>query len=184
MHTEKKLTLASLPNKKYSTWVQTERKAHEAWGRLVTSSPRAAALLHQLVAHMDESAAVVTTHLTLSKMCGCSLNTVKRAVKDLQASNWIQVIQIGGKGAALAFVINSKVAWATNRDMLHLAVFSARVIADRGDQNDLCLSDQPLRRIPILRSSEMQLPTGDGLPPPSQPSIDGLEPDLPYIQQP
>jgi hypothetical protein len=68
--------------------------------------------------------------------------------------------------------------------MLHLAVFSARVIADRGDQNDLCLSDQPLRRIPILRSGEMQLPTGDGLSPPSQPSIDGLEPDLPYIQQP
>jgi hypothetical protein len=179
-----KLGLATLPEKKHSTWVQTERKAHEAWAKLVTASPRAAALLHQLVAHMDESAAVVATYSTLAKMCGCSPETIKRAIKDLQLGNWIQVVQIGGKGAALAFVINSRVAWATSRNMLHLAVFSARVIADHSDQNDLCLSDQPLRRIPILRSGEMQLPTGDGLPPPSQPSIDGLEPDLPYIQQP
>jgi hypothetical protein len=36
-----------------------------------------------------------------------------------------------------------------------------------------------LRRIPVLFPGEQQLPTGDGLPPPSQPSIPGLEPDLP-----
>jgi Crp-like helix-turn-helix domain len=178
-----KLTLAALPEKKHAPWVQTERKAHEAWGRLVTSSPRAAALLHQLVAHMDESAAVVTTHSTLAKMCGCSPETIKRAIKDLQLGNWIQVVQIGGKGAALAFVINSRVAWATSRDMLHLAVFSARVIADRSDQNDVCLSTEKLRRIPVLHPGELQLPTGDGLPPPSQSSFDGLEPDLPQILQ-
>jgi Helix-turn-helix domain len=181
--TAKNLGLVPLPAKKYSTWVQTERKAHEAWASLIGKNPRAAMLLHQLVAHMDEAAAVVATHATLGKICGCSTDTIKRAIKYLQLGNWIQVVQIGGKGAALAFVINSRVAWATSRDMLHLAVFSARVIADKKDQDDACLSATELRRIPMLRSVEMQLPIGDGLAPPSQPSLDGLEPDLPQILQ-
>ncbi len=30
---------------------------------------------------------------------------------------------------------------------------------------------------------EQQLPSGDGLPPPSEPFLDGMEPDLPATQQ-
>ncbi|MDS0871496.1 hypothetical protein, partial [Escherichia coli] len=33
-------------------WVQTERKAHEAWANLIAKKPRAAMLLHHLVAQM------------------------------------------------------------------------------------------------------------------------------------
>ena len=38
-----------------------------------------------------------------------------------------------------------------------------------------------LRRIPTLYPGEMQLPSGPGDTPPSQPSIPGMEPDLPSL---
>jgi hypothetical protein len=41
------------------TWVQTERAAHEAWAALIGRQPRAAALLHLLVANMDRSGALL-----------------------------------------------------------------------------------------------------------------------------
>ena len=71
------------------TWVQTERAAHEAWGRLTVSSPRAAALMHHLVAQMDQSAAVVASHAALAAITGMSPSTIKRAINDLKAGNWI-----------------------------------------------------------------------------------------------
>jgi len=170
-----------MPEHKRQTWVQTERKAHEAWGRLVLESPRAAALMHTLVAHMDQSAAVVASYATLAKITGMSVMTIRRAVADLQAGNWVQVVKIGGKGATCAYVVNSRVAWASSRDMLPMAAFSARVLADPDDQDQVTLEGPTLQRVPILRAGEMQLPTGEGEDPPSQPSIDGLEPDLPTI---
>lgn len=165
------------------TWVQTDRKAHEAWGRLVLDSPRAAGLLHTLVAHMDESAAVVCSYKVLSELSGMSFSTVRRAIAELKAGQWIQTVQLGGKGGSLAFIVNSRVAWATKREHLALAVFSARVIASSEEQDTDALEGPPLRRIPTLRHvGELQLPTGPGEDPPSQPAIDGMEPDLPAVR--
>lgn len=163
------------------TWVQTERATHEAWGRLTTRSPRAAAMAHFLVANMESSGAVVASYAVLAKITGMSVATVRRAINDLKTDRWIEVVQIGGKGGANAFVINSRVGWAQGRDKLHLAGFTARVIADRDEQP--LLDDAPLRRIPVLQRGEMQLPSGPGEEPPSQPSIPGMEPDLPYIDK-
>lgn len=162
------------------TWVQTERATHEAWGMLTVSSPRAAALAHFLVANMEQSGAVVASYATLSKMSGMSVSTIRRAVDDLKAGRWIEVVQIGGKGGANAFIINARVAWSQGRDRMHLAAFSARVIADREEQT--FIDDAPLRRIPTIMPGERQLPSGPGEEPPAQPSIEGLEPDLPAIQ--
>lgn len=161
------------------TWVQTERATHEAWGRLTVSSPRAAALAHFLVANMEASGAVVASYATLAKMTGMSVSTIRRAIDDLKAGRWIEVVQIGGKGGANAFRINSRVAWAQARDKLHMASFTARVLADRDDQQ--AIDDAPLRRIPTLMPGEQQLPSGPGEEPPSQPAFPGLEPDLPHI---
>lgn len=147
---------------------------------LTTRSPRAAAMAHYLVANMESSGAVVASYATLAKITGMSVATVRRAIDDLKADRWVEVVQIGGKGGANAFVINSRVGWAQGRDKLHLAAFSARVIADREEQ--ACIDDAPLRRIPTLMPGERQLPSGPGEEPPSQPSIEGLEPDLPAVQ--
>ncbi|MBK3824255.1 helix-turn-helix domain-containing protein [Paraburkholderia aspalathi] len=170
-----------LAESKQVTWVQTERATHEAWGRLTTRSPRAAAMAHYLVAHMERTGAVVASYATLSKITGMSIATVRRAIDDLKADRWVEVVQIGGKGGANAFVINSRVAWAMGRDKLHMAAFTARVIADVEEQPQI--DDTPLRRIPTLHPGELQLPTGPGEDPPSQPSIPGMEPDLPALTE-
>ena len=180
---ESDLTPVSKPiSSENEAWVQTDRYAHEAWGRLTLKAPRAAALMHHLVAMMDESAAVVASHAALAAVTSMSASTVKRAINDLKAGDWIEVIQIGGKGGALAFIINSRVGWATTRDKLHLAAFSARVLAVGSEQAEGYLDAPPLHQLPVLRAGEQQLPTGPGEDPPSQPSFAGLELDLPSIR--
>ena len=163
-----------------STWVQTERSAHEAWAQLVRTNGRAAALLHVLVANMDSQAAVVASRATLAQLVGYSEATVKRAVADLKSDRWIEVIQLGGKGGVNAYVVNSRVAWADSRDNLGRAVFRATVVTTRAEQAE-GISTAPLRSIPTLYPGESQLPHGPGAEPPSQPSIPGMEPDLPAI---
>ena len=179
---ESKLSHPPLTRSARQTWVQTDRAAHEAWGHLVHKSPRAAALMHHLVAHMDQSAAVVASYATLAKICGFSVATVRRAVDDLKSRQWIQVVQIGGKGAANAFVVNSRVAWAANRDMLlwrHSQPEFSQVQTSKMQKHWMARLFDVSR---ILRAGERQLPTGPGEDPPSQPAIEGMEPDLPSLQ--
>ena len=164
-------------------WVQTERKAHEDWAALSMKKPVAGALLHKLVAQMGHQNAVVISQKVLAAMLGVSDRTIQRAVKDLAEGHWIQVVRLG-KGKEAAYVVNDRVAWGQPRDQLRLSVFSATVVADLSDQDgEALLGHGDLRRIPTLYPGERQLPTGSGAEPPSQPSIEGLEPDLPAIIQ-
>jgi hypothetical protein len=164
-------------------WVQTERKAHEAWANLIARKPRAAMLLHHLVAQMGHQNAVVVSQKTLGKLMGVTDRTVRSAVADLVAERWIQVIKMNGPGTVAAYVVNDRVAWGQPRDQLRLSVFSATVVADAEDQDTLTLEHAGLRRIPSLYPGEMQLPAGPGEDPPSQPSMPGLEPDLPALTE-
>lgn len=167
---------------KTGQWVQTERKAHEAWAQLISRKPRAAEALHYLVAHMGSQNAVVMPQKVLATLMGRSVDTVQRAIRDLAAERWIQVVRIG-KGKEAAYVINDQVAWGQPRDQLRLSAFSATVIADAEDQDALTLDHASLRRLPTLYPGEQQLPSGEGLPPPSQPNLDGMEPNLPARKQ-
>lgn len=135
-------------------------------------------LLHHLVANMQTQNAVVVSQKTLAKMMGVHERTVRRAVTDLVEEQWIQVVRIGN-GKEAAYVVNDRVAWGQPRDQLRLSVFSAAIVADFEDQDQALLGSGELRKIPTLFPGERQLPTGPGEPPPSQPSIEGLEPDLP-----
>ena len=182
MRAEKiQLGAPSAPDRKRGgTWVQTERAAHEAWASLVRSNQRAAALLHILVAHMDHQAAVVASRATLAQLVGYSEATVKRAIADLRAENWIDVVQLGGKGGVNAYIVNSRVAWADSRELLGTAAFTARVLARQEEQN-LAPIETPLRRIPTLYPGERQLPMGPGEDPPAEPPFPGMEPDLPTL---
>lgn len=164
------------------TWVQTDRAAHEAWGRLAMESPRASALLHHFVANMGHQNAVVVSQKVLAKMMRCDERTVRRAVGDLVADQFIQVVSMGGGGTVNAYIVNDQVAWGEARDsMPRVSIFTARVIADIDDQDREQLARINLRRIPVLFPNEIQLPTGPGEDPPSQPSIEGMEPDLPAL---
>lgn len=163
-------------------WVQTERAAHEAWALLIAKKPRAAMLLHHLVARMGQQNALVVSQKVLARIMGIHERTVRRAVADLAEGNWIQVVRIGN-GREAAYVVNDRVAWGQSRDQLRLSVFSATVVADLDEQEPDTLQAPDLRRIPVLYPGDQQLPHGDGLSPPSQPTIEGLEPDLPAINR-
>ena len=174
--------IISTPAKlKPGQWVQTERKAHEAWANLIARKPRAAMLLHHLVAQMGHQNAVVVGQKTLAKIMGTHERTVRRAVADLVEERWIQIIRIGS-GKEAAYVVNDRVAWGQPRDQLRLSAFSTIVVADLEDQDKVSLDHAELRRIPTLFPGERQLPVGNGEPPPPQPSLEGLEPDLPSRQ--
>lgn len=165
------------------TWVQTERKSHEIWARLSLEKPRAAGLLHVLVANMDRQNALVASHSTLAELSDMSISTVKRAIKDLTDRQWIQTIRVGSeRGGSLAYIVNRRVAWGDKRENAQYALFNARVLVSEKDNPD-GLDGPELNQIPSLGPGEVQLPSGEGEDPPSQPSLEGMEPDLPAIWQ-
>lgn len=168
--------------RKGSSWVQIERKAHEAWAGLISRKPAAAMLLHHMVAKMGTQNAVVVSQKTLAQITGKSVETVKRAVRDLVAERWISVVKLNGPGTVNAYLVNDRVAWGQPRDQLGLSMFSATVIADAVDQEEAFLGHGELRRIPVLIPGERQLPHGPGEDPPSQPSLPDMEPEVPAIQ--
>jgi len=171
------------PITKGSTWVQTDRKAHEAWARLSLRKPRAAALMHHLVARMGHQNAVVVSQKVLAKLMGAHERTIQRAIADLVAEQWIQVVKLNGPGTVCAYVVNDQVAWGQPRNQLRLSVFSAAVVADAEDQDPATLDTTDLRRIPLLFPSEWQMQTEPGEDPPSQSVLEGFEPNLPILDE-
>jgi len=168
------------------TWLQTERAAHEAWGALIDKSPKAAKLMHLLTARIGENNAVVVSIPNLTRMMGCSRPTVLRALKVLRDDRWVEVRQIGGSGTTNAYVINNRVAWHGSRDGIRYGLFSATVIVSEDEQPDRSVlgKQDRLRDIPALHHGEYQLPSGEGLPPPSEPALPGMEPDIPATGKP
>jgi len=167
------------------TWVQTERAAHEKWAKLSVSNPRASSLLHVIVAQMGRHNALIASQSNLARAAHCSVATLKRCLAVLRAENWIEVRQIGPTGTACAYIVNDRVAWTGKRDGIRYSLFSATVLLSDDEQPD---RDDigglpPLMHVPSLYPGEHQLPTGPGLPPPSEPSLPGFEPDLPATEK-
>jgi len=169
------------------TWVQTERAAHEAWSALIGRKPKAAQLMHLLVANMGKDAAVVTSQATLASLMGVSVNTIKRALMVLSDEHWIDIVRVGSeRGGVNAYVVNRRVAWADKRENQRYAAFDARILVAEAEQDSPIADERPpLRQLPALSPGDMQLPHGEGLPPPSQkPLVDADLPSLTRDEQP
>lgn len=166
------------------TWLQTDLAAHEKWAKLAVANPRASSVLHVLLSKIGRSNAVVVSQKTLAGLCGCSVRTLQYALAALRDGNWIEVRQIGPTGTANAYIINDRVAWYGKRDGIRYSLFSATVVVSEEEQPDReeLGSQEPLQRLPDLLPGERQLPSGDGLPPPSEPSLPSMEMDLPARQ--
>jgi DNA-binding transcriptional MocR family regulator len=143
-------------------------------------------LLHILAARVGDHNAVVASQGTLAKIMGCSAATIKRALAELRAGNWIEVRQVGPTGSVNAYVVNDRVVWSGPREGLRYSLFTANVILTDEEQPDRAsLGNQdPLMKLPRMFPGEQQLPAGPGLPPPSEPALPGLEVDLPAISEP
>jgi hypothetical protein len=167
------------------TWVQTERAAHEQWAKLISSNPKAAALMHVIIGNMGRHNALVASQSLLAEMLGCTVRTVQRSLEALKDGNWLEVRQIGPAGTTNAYIVNDRVAWSGDRDGIRYSLFSAAVMVSGADQPDRAElgSQMPLKRIPSLFPGERQLPTGPGEPPISQPAFEGMEIDLPARQK-
>lgn len=167
-------------------WVQTERAAHEAFAALIGKSPLAAKIMHALVSRVADHNAVVISQGVLADIVGASRQGVQKALKILERDRWIEIRQVGDHATVNAYVVNDRVAWFGDREGRKYSLFSATVIVSSEEQADADSLDdlhrKPLRKLPMIYPGERQLPTGDGLPPPSQPSFPGLEPDLPARQ--
>lgn len=166
------------------TWVQTERAAHEAWGKLTMKSQRAAALMHHFVANMGHQNAVVVSQKTLAKLMRCSTDTIQRAIRELESDRWIEVVRLNGPGTVAAYVVNATVAWGEKREHIgRLSVFHAAVVADAEDQPEGALDRKELRRVPILVPPEEALPVGEGEPG-AQIALPGMESVVEYSPPP
>jgi len=163
------------------TWVQTERAAHEAWATLITKSPIAARAMHIITSQITDQNAFIISQEALAGLVKCSERRLRDALKILAEDNWIEIRRIGGRGTVNAYVVNDRVAWQGTREGIRYSLFSAQVYipeSEQPDREDLG-KQKPLRRIPSIHGDEQQLPSGEGLPPVSQPLLGGLEPDLP-----
>jgi DNA-binding transcriptional MocR family regulator len=167
-------------------WVQTDRASHEAWAVLIQRSPLAATLMHLLAARVGDHNAVVISQKTLANLANASRRGVQSALKILEQDRWIELRQIGSTGTVNAHVLNDRVVWSGAREGLRYSLFSAVVVISDDEQPDrVDLGQQePLRKLPSLYPEEQQLPSGAGLPPPSEPALPGLEPDLPATHEP
>jgi hypothetical protein len=178
--------MTNLPEKpqRPGAWVQTDREAHERWAQLCVMNPKAGALLHLLAARVGQNNAVAASHATLASMMGCSISTVKRALDALKAGNWLEVRQMGSTSSVNAYVMNDRVVWSGPRDGRRFSLFSANVLVSEEEQpdRDSLGKQEPLQRLPYV--GERQMPVGQGLAPPSEPALPGMEPDLPATPDP
>lgn len=183
-HNSTPVTLAVGVSPHSETWVQVPRKSMEAMGQLIGESPAAGQLLIAMTARMGHHNAIVASYATLMEITGLSRSTIARAVSTLKKRRFISIVQIGATKSAQAFVINDRVAWYGPRDGIRHSLFSAAVIGSSTDQPDMAEleSSEPMVEIPAIYRGEQQLPTGDGLPPPSEPALPGFEADLPGRQ--
>lgn len=160
-------------------FVQTERETHEAWAQLTLKTPKASALLHILANRVGENNAVVASYPVLAEISGMSVSTIRRAIASLVEGNWIEKRRIGTSSTVNAYILNDRVAWTQARNNLRYSLFSATVVLSEEEQldQDQLGHQEPLRHLPKL--GEQQLPSGPGLPPVSQPFLDGMEPAIP-----
>lgn len=173
--------VVSLATAQVGAWIQTERAAHERWSQLAVTNPRACAIMHVIVSKMGRHNAIVSSQVNLSRISGCSLATLKRALKVLRDNNWIEIKQIGPTGTACAYIVNDRVAWSGPRDGIRYSLFSAAILLSDDEQPD---KDEigdlpPLETVPTMLPDEMQLPSGPGAKAPSQPILHGFERDIP-----
>lgn len=175
---EKQVGLTTAPG---GSWVQVERAALERWSILAAENPRAASVMMVLVAQMGRHNAIVVSQSNLARLARCSVRTLQRALDTLRENLWIEVRQIGPNGTSCAYIVNDRIAWSGAREGIRYSLFSAAILTSDDEQPDRDTLDhqEPLERIPAMFRGERQLPTGPGMDPPSQPFIDGLEPDLP-----
>lgn len=145
-------------NRKNPAFVQIQREAMPAIGRLAEKHPSAFQIIWHLADKCSRQNAVCITQQALAKRLNLNIQTIKIAIRYLAENNWIEIIKIGKTNA---YVLNSRVVWKTDITG-RWAVFHATIIADEADQAELTKRKQneTLKQMPILGYRETAILTG------------------------
>ena len=167
------LATGSKASTKGHHWVQVPRSSMEALAELMSESASAAKVLLRITAQMGEHNAFVASNASIADMTNLSVPTVKRSLKLLQERRWINILRLGSTQSVRVIIVNDQVAWHGPRKGLRNSLFSATVYVAEGEQDaEEIAGNGELHQMPDIRPGEGQIPSGDGLPPPSSPPPD------------
>lgn len=139
-----------------TAFVQIERSALLPWERLIASDAVAARLMMRLMAKMNRRNAIVISQATLAKMLAVNVRTVRRSLRVLRETQWLQQVKIGNMAV---LVVSHAVAWSDSRELRgKFSVFDALIVADAAEQDALTLAmTGPLNTVPFVVPPEVAL---------------------------
>ena len=138
-------------HRRHFVMLETSEDMNEAWRELFKVSRCAGVIMHELLRNLGQHNAICVSRQTLHELTGYSVRSVSRAVDHLSQHNWIQVVQLNGKGDVNCYVVNDRVAWFGKRKNLAFSKFSATVLAKKSDQKKQ--QKGKLKKVPTLSTS-------------------------------
>jgi hypothetical protein len=110
--------------------------------RLSIKNPRAASILHVILAQLDEDKTLVISQNNLARLGKCSLATLKRSLKVLR-ENWVDISNIGNTGSVCSYRINERLLWEySDEDNIKVAIFKATVLTSSNEQMEEVRDEQ------------------------------------------
>jgi hypothetical protein len=140
--------------KKSLDFVQVSKSSLRALSKL---KPLSLEILMTFAQAMNRQNAVMMSYETMASLTNYKRNALSKAIKELQAEQWLQIIKVG---TANAYVLNSEVFWTTANNKKEYATFSAQIITSLDEQNSKDIrkcKDLRLKTIPSIEPSDPDL---------------------------
>ena len=133
--------------RKNHNFVQLRKEVMPDMQQLVRANPIGAEVLLFLLGKMDKmSNAMVASYTLLQEQLGYSRPAIAKALKGLQADQWIEIQRSGNMSI---YCVNSNVAWQAANNQRHYARFTATVLLSSSEQKqDVTKPGKPLKRVP------------------------------------
>ena len=90
-------------------------------------------LMNYFLRSMNRTNALVVSQNVLGQVLGCSRKTVHNVVQSLHELRMINIYKVGVQNV---YVVNSEVAWSTNRGKKEWAIFEATMVVNYDEQSE------------------------------------------------
>lgn len=141
-------------------FVQLRREYMTDMQKLVKHNPIGMQVLLFLLSKMDRlQNAAIASYTVLQEQLGYSRNAIIKAVKGLEADQWISIERSGNMSV---YCVNERVAWSAANNQRHYARFSATVLLSSTEQKrDVTQPQGKLKRIPAYIQEMPRAPEDD-----------------------
>ena len=148
--------------KRNHNFVQLRQERMLDMADLVKVNPIGAQILFWLFSKMDRlQNAAICSYTVLHEQLGYSRQSIAKAVKELEAAQWIAIERSGNMSI---YCVNERVAWQAANNQRHYARFSATVLLSSTEQkSDVTMPKGKLKRVPayfqdLPRDPNMDVP--------------------------